>query len=98
MKCSGNGVRRGDPSPVAPSQASHILVSVQDNGPGLDPQELTHTFDRFWRGDRARSRDTGGSGLGLAITRHLVEAMGGAIGVESQPGQGARFWFILKIV
>ncbi|MFZ2487661.1 MAG: ATP-binding protein [Anaerolineae bacterium] len=71
-----------------------VRVEVADNGPGIPPHELTTVFDRFWRGDRARSRDTGGSGLGLAITRQLVEAQGGEIGVTSD--RGATFWFTLK--
>lgn len=78
----------------ADAQADCVRVQVADNGPGIPPHELATVFDRFWRGDRARSRDTGGSGLGLAITRQLVEAQGGEIGVTSD--QGAIFWFTLK--
>jgi signal transduction histidine kinase len=54
-------------------------------------------FDRFWRGDKSRGRETGGSGLGLAIAKQLIEAQGGLIGVESTIGQGSRFWFRLPI-
>ena len=74
-----------------------VRFSVSDTGPGLTPEEQSQIFERFWRADSSRSRDGGGSGLGLTITRYLVEAHGGRIGVESQPGQGARFWFTIPI-
>jgi two-component system OmpR family sensor kinase/two-component system sensor histidine kinase BaeS len=72
-----------------------VKIIVEDTGPGLTPEEQARAFERFWRADASRSRDKGGSGLGLTIARHLIEAQGGVIGVESEPGQGARFWFIL---
>ena len=78
--------------------ADCVEVSVHDTGDGIAPDELPYVFDRFWRGDRSRARETGGSGLGLAIAKQLIEAQGGSIGVESQPGQGSRFWFRLPIV
>jgi two-component system OmpR family sensor kinase len=74
-----------------------ICISVTDNGNGIAPEDLPHIFDRFWRGDRSRSREQGGSGLGLAIARQLIEAHGGKVGAESQPGQGSRFWFTLPM-
>ncbi|HID34050.1 MAG TPA: ATP-binding protein [Anaerolineae bacterium] len=64
-------------------------------GPGLTPEAQARAFERFWRANASRSRDRGGSGLGLTIARHLIEAQGGVIGVESELGQGARFWFVL---
>ncbi|HSN76037.1 MAG TPA: ATP-binding protein [Anaerolineae bacterium] len=79
---------------VRPDQG-RLRFSVADDGPGIPAADLPHVFDRFWRGDPARSRDSGGSGLGLAITRHLVEAQGGVIGVESHEGRGTEFWFTL---
>ena len=75
--------------------ADHVEVSVRDTGDGIAPSELPFVFDRFWRGDRSRARETGGTGLGLAIAKQLIEAQGGSIGVESTIGQGSRFWFRL---
>jgi len=72
-------------------------VSVRDTGDGIAPADLPYVFDRFWRGDKSRARTTGGAGLGLAIAKQLIEAQGGSIGVESQLGQGSRFWFRLPI-
>jgi signal transduction histidine kinase len=60
-------------------QNDQVVVSISDTGPGVDEADLKHLFDRFWRKDKSRSRQTGGSGLGLAITRQLVEAQGGTI-------------------
>lgn len=76
-----------------------VRVSVRDTGPGIPAQDLPHVFDRFWRADKARSREQGGSGLGLAIARQLIEAHGGQIGVESEglAGRGSCFWFTLPV-
>lgn len=76
---------------------NQVGVSVQDTGDGIAPNELPFVFDRFWRGDKSRARETGGSGLGLAIAKQLIEAQGGSIGVESNIGQGSRFWFTLPV-
>jgi signal transduction histidine kinase len=73
-------------------RADHrVRFSVTDTGPGIPAEDLSHVFDRFYRGDSARNRASGGSGLGLAIARALVEAHGGTISVESTVGQGATF-------
>ena len=74
--------------------ASHeVRVSVEDSGEGIAPEVMRRVFDRFWRGDPARS--AGGSGLGLAIARGLVEAQGGRIWAENRPSGGARVSFTL---
>ncbi|WP_376789066.1 ATP-binding protein [Thermoflexus sp.] len=72
-----------------------VQVSVRDTGIGIAPEDLPHVFDRFYRAERSRSRADGGSGLGLAIAKHLIEAHGGRIGVESTPGEGTCFFFTL---
>jgi two-component system OmpR family sensor kinase/two-component system sensor histidine kinase BaeS len=69
-----------------------VRIAVEDTGQGIPAEDLPYVFDRFWRGDRARSHTGGaGSGLGLAIARQLVEAHGGRIGVESEVGKGTTF-------
>jgi two-component system OmpR family sensor kinase/two-component system sensor histidine kinase BaeS len=75
-----------------------VEVTVTDSGEGIAPEDLPHIFDRFWRGDRSRSRVGGGSGLGLAIVRALVEGHGGAVRAASDgSGKGASFAFTLPI-
>lgn len=65
-----------------------VWMSIRDTGGGIAPEHLPRIFERFYRVDRARSRDAGGTGLGLAIVRHLVEAHGGRVRAESQIGRG----------
>ncbi|PFG74650.1 sensor histidine kinase [Tepidiforma thermophila] len=67
-------------------------VEVEDNGPGIPAEALPHIFDRFYRVDKGRSRREGGTGLGLAIVKELIHAMGGNVGVRSEPGVGSTFW------
>jgi two-component system OmpR family sensor kinase/two-component system sensor histidine kinase BaeS len=72
--------------------AGGVRLEVHDTGSGISAEDIPFIFDRFWRGDRARARGAGaGSGLGLAISKQLVQASGGRIEVESQPGLGTTF-------
>lgn len=72
-----------------------VVFAVEDSGTGIAAADLPYVFERFYRADPARARETGGSGLGLAIAQRLVEAMHGRIWAESPPGQGARFYVAL---
>lgn len=63
--------------------AGNLLITVSDDGPGVPPEDLPSIFQRFWRGEKSRSRASGGAGLGLAIARQLVEAQGGQIAAEN---------------
>ena len=72
-------------------------LSVTDQGIGIPERDLERIFERFYRVDHARSRDTGGTGLGLAIVRHVVQAHGGEITVDSVEGQGSTFRVTLPL-
>jgi two-component system OmpR family sensor kinase/two-component system sensor histidine kinase BaeS len=72
-----------------------VRITVADTGEGIAAEDLPHVFERFYRGDKSRTRASGSTGLGLAIAKAWVEAMGGKIGVESELGRGSRFWFTL---
>lgn len=80
---------------AAEQAGTHVQFSVKDTGVGVPADDLPRIFERFYKADRARSG--GGIGLGLAIARHLVEAHGGRIWVESIEGQGATFYFTLPV-
>jgi signal transduction histidine kinase len=67
---------------------SSVRLTVADSGEGIPATDLPHIFDRFYRVDKARSREQGGTGLGLAIARWIAEAHGGSINLASKPGQG----------
>lgn len=72
-----------------------LRVAIEDNGPGIPERHLPLIFNSFFRGEKSRSKKSGGSGLGLAICKHIVEAHGGRIWVESQEGKGTTFFFCI---
>lgn len=69
----------------------HAVLEVQDTGIGIGAEHLPRIFERFYRVDAARSRETGGTGLGLAIVRHITESLGGKVEIDSEPGRGSTF-------
>ena len=73
------------------------ILTVTDNGPGIPKEDQAHIFDRFYRVDKARSRDTGGTGLGLSIVHQMVLMHGGNVSVDSEEGHGATFTVELPI-
>ena len=75
-----------------------LEIFVRDDGPGIPPEAIDRVFERFYRVDKARSRDQGGTGLGLSIVKHIVQAHGGEVRVESEPGKGATFFLTLPEV
>ena len=78
------------------SKDEKVRIEVRDTGAGIPSKSLPRIFERFYRADTSRARTQGGTGLGLAIVRHLVVAMGGEIGAESELGQGTTIWFTLR--
>jgi len=81
----------------AKAEDDGVTVVVADTGVGITAEELPYIFERFWREDRARQRVGGQSGLGLAIAKQLIHLNDSEIRVESTPGQGSRFWFVLPL-
>ena len=76
----------------ARAEGERVVISVEDNGPGIEPRHRARVFERFYRVDKGRSREVGGTGLGLAIVKHLAETMDGTVGVEAATPQGSIFW------
>jgi two-component system, OmpR family, phosphate regulon sensor histidine kinase PhoR len=76
--------------------ADRLQIAVSDTGPGISAEDLEHIFERFYRADVSRARNSGGFGLGLSIARELLEAMGGSLSATSQPGLGSTFWISLR--
>ena len=74
-----------------------LEIFVRDDGSGIPPEAIDRVFERFYRVDKARSRDQGGTGLGLSIVKHIVQAHGGEVRVESEVGQGSTFFFTLPV-
>lgn len=85
----------GSISLVTKAVPQGVQIDVTDTGEGIAPEDLPHIFDQFFRSEKSRSRETGGSGLGLSIAKRIVEAHNGQIWVNSRPGQGTQFSFIL---
>jgi two-component system phosphate regulon sensor histidine kinase PhoR len=89
VKYTPEGGRVEITTSAAPEGAARIEVA--DNGPGIAPEHQARVFERFYRVDKARSRELGGTGLGLSIVRHLAESLGAPVSVESEPGRGSKF-------
>jgi two-component system, OmpR family, phosphate regulon sensor histidine kinase PhoR len=83
---------------VSHEKDSRDRIIVTDSGDGISPEHIKRIFERFYRVDRARSREMGGTGLGLAIVKHLARAHGGEVTVESRPGEGSMFTIELPAI
>jgi two-component system phosphate regulon sensor histidine kinase PhoR len=90
-----NAIKYSDPGEdvevTVGRKGSEVVVSVKDRGCGIEKSHLPRLFERFYRTDRARSRELGGTGLGLAIVKHIALVHGGRVGVESELGEGSVF-------
>ncbi|OZB96566.1 cell wall metabolism sensor histidine kinase WalK [Paenibacillus sp. XY044] len=82
----------------AKAEGEWVRIAIKDNGMGISAEDIPYLFERFYRGEKSRSRAYGGAGLGLAICKQIVEAHGGRIGVLSRPGTGAEFYFTLPVI
>jgi signal transduction histidine kinase len=82
---------------VAERAAERLALRVRDTGEGIVADDLPHIWERFYRADHTRASDTSGAGLGLALVKEVVEAIGGAVAVESEPGRGSVFSLLLPL-
>jgi signal transduction histidine kinase len=90
-----NGVRHTPPGGIVAvgvaAEEDTVKIEVRDTGEGISAEDLPYIWERFYRGENARTDDVRGAGLGLALVKELVEAMGGSVEVESTVGEGSRF-------
>ncbi|MEO6708806.1 MAG: ATP-binding protein, partial [Planctomycetota bacterium] len=86
---------RGRIEVSARAREDEAVLEVSDTGIGIEPRDLERIFERFYRVDKARSRELGGTGLGLSIVKHLVHSLGGRVAVESKLGRGSTFRIVL---
>ena len=96
-----NAIKYSEPGSAvevsASLEGSTAIVTVKDVGIGIPGRDIQRVFERFYRVDQARSRATGGTGLGLSIVRHVAQAHGGEVTVESVEGEGSTFRFVLPV-
>ena len=86
----GNALKyAGDAEVTLARVDGHAVIEVRDHGPGIDPDDLDHLFEPFFRGERSRNRDTGGIGLGLSSVRGVARAHGGDATIANHPDGGA---------
>lgn len=97
VKFTPTGGRVTVQASLSPDSDNELLISVTDTGVGIADEDLARIFERFYKSDRARTRNGGGTGLGLAISRHIVQAHHGRIGVTSREGKGSTFYFTLPV-
>lgn len=83
--------------PGSGPEAGEVLITVQDRGQGIEPKELPHIFEPFYRGSAARASQKHGAGLGLSLAKEAVEAMGGKLTVASSLGEGSAFTLHLPV-
>lgn len=75
---------------VISRQENNVVIAVKDSGIGIPPEHQARIFERFYRVDKSRSKESGGTGLGLSIVKHAVQYLNGNIDLQSSPGQGTR--------